>query len=105
MKQSLIRVWQELDSEQIKKHLLLAGELTANCENCQQLGIDFYKEKQCPQCRTEFRYIGFRKKKSKAEELSAIRRLREKRQDLIIIDCEDIKRAFGKSKAQNLFDL
>lgn len=102
---SMIRVWQEFDVEQVKKHLLLAGELSANCENCQQLGIDFSKEKTCPQCKTVFHYIGFRRKSDKAEEFSAIRRLKEKRPDLIIIDYEDIKRACGKSKARNFFNI
>ncbi|MFH1063340.1 MAG: hypothetical protein V1747_10740 [Candidatus Omnitrophota bacterium] len=105
MKKSLIRVWQLFDSEQVKKQLLLAGELTANCENCQNLGIDFVLTKKCPQCQTEFKYIGFRNKSNKAEELSAIKRLSEKRPDLIIIDYEDIKRACGKSQARNLLDI
>ncbi|MBU1086332.1 MAG: hypothetical protein KKD05_02315 [Candidatus Omnitrophica bacterium] len=105
MKQSLIRVWQCFDSEQVKKQLLLAGELSANCENCQHLGINFLQSKQCPQCQTEFKYIGFRTKSNKAEELFAIKRLKEKRPDLIIIDYEDIKRACGKSQARNLLDI
>ena len=102
MKDFLIRVWQELKADDVKKHLLLAGELTANCENCQQLGIDFFKQTKCPNCSTEFKYIGFRKKSNKAEELFAIKRIKEKRPDLVIVDYEDIKRAFGKSKAQDL---
>lgn len=105
MKEFLVRVWQKLESDEVKKHLLLAGELTANCENCQQLGIDYLKEKKCTQCGTEFKYIGFRKKNNKAEEFFAINRCKEKRPDLIIVDCEDIKRAFGKSKARDLLGL
>ena len=105
MKQCLIRVWQSFDSDQVKKQLLLAGELTANCENCQNLGIDFGTAKKCPQCQTEFKYVGFRKKSNKAEELSAIKRLAEKRPDLMIIDYEDIKRACAKSQAHNLLDI
>jgi hypothetical protein len=105
MKQSLIRVWQSFDSDQVKKQLLLAGELTANCENCQHLGIDYVTIRKCPQCQTAFKYIGFRTKSNKAEELSAIKRLAEKRPDLIIIDYQDIKRACGKSQAHNLLDI
>ena len=105
MSESLIRVWQKLESVEVKKHLLLAGELSANCENCQHLGIDFFKEAVCPSCGTTFKYIGFRKKNNKAEELFAINRIKEKRPDLIVLDCEDIKRAFGKSKARDLLGL
>ncbi|MBU4305907.1 MAG: hypothetical protein KJ893_09880 [Candidatus Omnitrophica bacterium] len=104
MKHSMIRVWNELDIETVKRHLLIAGELTANCENCRHLGIDFAKERACPQCRTEFRYICFRTKSNKGEEFSAIRRLKEKRPDMIIVDYEDIKHASGKSKVHGLFD-
>lgn len=105
MKEFLVRVWQKLNSDEVKKHLLLAGELTANCENCQHLGIDFFKETKCRECGTDFKYIGFRKKNNKGEELFAINRLKEKRPDLIIVDCEDIKHAFGKSKARDLLGL
>ncbi|MBI4845484.1 MAG: hypothetical protein HY810_03300 [Candidatus Omnitrophica bacterium] len=104
MKPALIRIWNEIDVDEVKKHLLMAGELSANCENCQQLGIDFAKEQACSECHTRFRYISFRKKDNKAEELSAIRRLKHKRPDLTIVDYEDIKHACGKSKAQSLFD-
>ncbi len=105
MDELLIRVWHQMNIEEVKKHLLLAGELSANCENCQQLGIDFNKEVTCPNCQTPFKYISFRKKAHRGEEFSAIRRLKKKRPDLMIIDYEDVKRTCGKSKAQNLFDL
>ncbi|MFH1092585.1 MAG: hypothetical protein V1739_00360 [Candidatus Omnitrophota bacterium] len=102
MKKFLVRVWQEFESDEVKKHLLLAGELTANCENCQELSINFFNEKKCPQCGTGFKYIGFRRKNNKAEEFFAIKRIKEKRPDLIVVDYEDIKHAFGRSKAHDL---
>ncbi|MCG2711269.1 MAG: hypothetical protein L6416_02960 [Candidatus Omnitrophica bacterium] len=105
MKKFLVRIWQELESDEVKKHLLLAGELTANCENCRHLGIDFFKETVCQQCGTDFKYIGIREKSNKAEELFAIKRIKEKRPDLVVVDCEDIQRAFGKSKARDLLGL
>lgn len=104
MRQELIRIWTEMDIEKVKKQLLLAGELSANCENCQHIGIDFIADKTCPQCQTAFKYIAFRKKQNKSEEFSAIRRLKEKRPDLIIVDYDDVKHASGKSRAQNIFD-
>ncbi|MCP4650613.1 MAG: hypothetical protein GY853_11115 [PVC group bacterium] len=100
---AMIRVWKEMDINEIKKHMLSAGELSANCDNCQQLGIDFMKEPICPNCGTGFKYITFRKKDSKREELFAIGRINKNRPDLIILDYEDIKRACGKSKAQDIF--
>lgn len=101
---ALVRFWKGVDIQQICKHLILAGELTGSCENCQHLGIDFANAVFCPQCQTPFRYAGFRPRTNKAEERAAISRLREKRPDLEIVDYEDIKRACGKSQARNLFD-
>ncbi|MBU0634989.1 MAG: hypothetical protein KKB82_00400 [Candidatus Omnitrophica bacterium] len=103
MHRLFVRIWNELDIDEVKKHLLKAGELSANCENCQHLGIDFSMQKTCPNCKTEFKFIGFRKKSNPAEMISAIRRIKEKRPDLTVVDCEDIDRAMGKSKAQELF--
>ena len=100
-----MRQWREFDINEVKQHLMLAGELTANCENCQQLAIDFNTQKRCPQCNTEFKYISFRTKNRKEEELFAIFRLQEKRPDLIVIDYNDIKWACGKTKAQDIFNL
>ena len=104
MNKNMIRIWQQIDTKEVKEHLLLAGELSANCENCQHLGIDFFKEKSCPKCKTEFRYIGFRSKQNKAEELSVIRRIAQLRPELIIVDYADIKRACGKSQAHKLLE-
>ncbi|MCM8814253.1 MAG: hypothetical protein NC924_10050 [Candidatus Omnitrophica bacterium] len=102
MRTALIRVWREVEIDQVRKHLLVAGELTASCENCQHLGIDFFRCGQCPQCGTKFEYISVRGKDNRREELSLIGRLKENRPDLTIIDYDDVKRASGKSKAHDL---
>ncbi|MFH1777182.1 MAG: hypothetical protein ABH952_06475 [Candidatus Omnitrophota bacterium] len=99
-----IRVYKEMDISKMIEQLIIAGELQANCANCNQIGIDFITEKRCPQCGTEFKYIAFRSKRDKAEEFSQIRRLLEKRQDLMVIDHTDFVKASGKIKAYNIFE-
>ena len=99
----MMRIWAERDLEEVTKHLLLAGELTANCENCQELGIKFMEEAVCPECGTPFKYIAFRKKDNFRETLHIISRIKENRPDLTILDYEDIKRVCGKDKAHDIF--
>ena len=101
---SLIRVWSQFDIEEIKKHMMVAGELSASCEKCQHFGINFALARECPNCRTPFHYICLRHKDNKSDELSALGRLKDKRPDLVIIEYDDIKRAAGKSKAHQLFE-
>ena len=103
MAMAMIRIWGERDLDEVTKHLLLAGELTANCENCQQLGINFTEAVVCPDCGTAFKYIAFRKKDSFRETLHSISRVKENRPDLTIIDYEDIKRTIDKDKAHDIF--
>lgn len=90
-----IRVWKEFDIEEVSAHLLMAGDLTGDCSKCRELGIDYSKAKVCPKCETNFKYIASRRRE--------VRRIKNKRPDLIFIDFEDYKKAQGKLKARNLF--
>lgn len=100
---SFIRVFKEVDIDEISGHLIIAGDLSANCFACNHIGIDFQTAKSCPNCHREFKYITFRPKANKAEEFSQIGRLKEKRPDLIIIDHADFTRSSGKIKAHDIF--
>ncbi len=55
------RVGREMDYDEVSKHLLVVGELTGDCFSCRHPGIDYSREKYCPQCNTDFRYISYRK--------------------------------------------
>ncbi len=91
----LIRVWKEMDVTDIGKHLLIAGEVTGDCSNCRELGINYSTAKACPKCGNEFKYIASRPHE--------IRKIKNKRPDLIFIDLEDYKKVTGKIKAKDLF--
>ena len=90
-----IRVWKQFDIEDISGHLLLVGDLSGDCSKCRELGIDYSSVKACPKCETTFKYIASRTRE--------VRRIKDKRPDLIFIDFEDYKKAKGKIKARDLF--
>jgi NAD(P)H-hydrate repair Nnr-like enzyme with NAD(P)H-hydrate dehydratase domain len=91
----LIRVWKEFDAGEISKHLLVVGLLTADCSNCRELGIDYSTAKACPKCGVDFKYIASRGKE--------IKKIKNRRPDLIFIDFEDYKKTTGEIKAKNFF--
>ena len=96
-----IRIWEKVDLEMVSKHLVVAGELSGDCSNCRELGIDFAAAKICPKCRTEFKYLAIRRNNSSDGGL--IKRLKDKRPDLIFIDYNDFKEALDKLKAKRFF--
>lgn len=102
MSKAYIRVWQELEVTQLGKHLLIVGELTGDCANCRQIGIDYRKEKNCPKCKTEFRYIAIRQGTSGSYG-HLVRRTRTRRPDLVFVDFSDYKQASQRLKARQLF--
>lgn len=99
-----IRVWQTCDIEALKKHLLIVGDVTADCAACRELGIDWVAAKDCPKCRTVFRFIASRLTGPLDRNRGAtVKRIKEKRPDLTFIDHEDYKEITGKQQAREFF--
>ena len=90
-----IRVWKNVSVEDVTEHLLIVGIATGDCSRCRQLGIDYVLSKTCPKCGTDFRYIASRS--------GEIKKIKEKRPDLIFIDFGDYKNVTGRKKAKDLF--
>ena len=97
---SFTRVWEEIDLADVEKHLLVVGDLSAECFGCHKLGIDS-KARACPDCSAIFKYIGFRRKL----QISYLRKVREERPRIVIIDFDDFKKSTGKRDARKLLDL
>lgn len=95
-----IRIWEDLDLDLISKHLLIVGDLTGDCANCRELGIDYQSLKTCPKCKTDFKYMSLRRNNSDG---GLIKRFKDKRPDLIFIDYNDFKSAVDKLKAKDFF--
>lgn len=102
MAKFVIRVARELEFEDIKKHLLIVGELTGDCFSCRQVGIDYSREKYCPQCKTDFRFISYRKSMGSAT-AAQVAKISARRPDLTYVEYNDIKEISDRQKAKNIF--
>lgn len=96
---SFLRVWNERDIEDIEKHLLVVGELSADCFACHEVGLDS-SSKKCPACGVNFKYIGLRRK----DPVNYLRRVKEEKTDIVFIDFEDFKKVISKRDARKLLD-
>jgi len=95
-----IRVWQACDVAEITKHLIIVGDLTADCANCRELGIEYATQRNCPKCGTDFRFIAAR---NTGKIGGTVKRIKDRRGDLTFIDYEDYKGITGKQQARDLF--
>jgi len=104
MAHQYLRIYQEFDIEEVKKHLLIVGDLSADCASCRALGIDSYSASSCPECGTNFKYVTSRRiEMHPSERFQMVRRLREKRPEMIFIDYSDYNKTIGKKKAKDFF--
>ncbi len=94
-----IRTVREFDLEDVSKHLLVVGDLTGDCFNCKELGLDYSKIKVCPKCNADFRYITSRR--STSASLKALSNLHKRRPDLICIEFNDLKIHKDRVKARD----
>lgn len=99
-----LRVWSERDLTQIEPHLLILGDLKADCGNCKELGLDYKTVTQCPKCQTRFQFVTSRRFETHpGERFQIVRCLAEVRKDLICIDYDDYKKLTGRQKARDFF--
>ncbi len=96
----VLRIWKELDLKEVEQHLIVVGELTAECFPCHQIDLE-KKAVQCPYCGAQFKYMGFRRR----VDIGYIRKLKEELPYMILIDFDDFKKNMGKSDARKLLDI
>ena len=101
MKTSLVRVAKEYSIEEVTKHLLVVGDLRADCFNCKEIGLNYLSVTFCPKCKTDFRYISSRR--SDYCDIRRIATLCKKRPDLTYVEFSDIKRYTSVTKAKDIF--
>ena len=100
-----IRIWQACDVHEVGKHLLIVGDVTADCAACRELGIDYAQAKTCPKCGVVFRFIASRLTgKLDRNRVTNVRRIKERRPDLTFIDYDDYKEITGKQQARDFFN-
>lgn len=99
-----IRIWQPCDIEGITKHLLIVGDLTADCAACRELGIVYQDAKKCPKCGVQFHFITSRNAGALSGDRGAVvKRIKERRPDLTFVDYDDYRQITGKKSARDFF--
>ncbi len=91
-----------MDFDEVSKHLLVVGELTGDCFSCRQVGINYSLEKYCPQCKTDFKYISYRKN-SDAITTGLISKICNRRPDLVYVEYKDVKEISDRKKVKDFF--
>ncbi|HLF18035.1 MAG TPA: hypothetical protein VI749_03960 [Candidatus Omnitrophota bacterium] len=99
MSGKFIRVFKEIDLHAIKKQLLIYGDVSGQCANCDHIDIKL-NEPLCPNCKTEFKYVSFRNIRSHWPKLA---KLAAEKPSVTVIDFDDYKMNLGKMKAEDLF--
>ena len=98
-----IRIWQPVDLEQIKKHLLIAGDVSADCGNCRELGLKYAEVRSCPACGTEFKFITARSAVGSAKSMgSIVKRIKNRCPHFTFVDYGDYQSLTGKQSARDL---
>ncbi|MBN3040994.1 MAG: hypothetical protein JW867_07685 [Candidatus Omnitrophica bacterium] len=95
-----IRQWNEFELKDIESGMIVVGELSSECYNCHEVGID-KKARACPKCKTFFKYMGFRRKL----QIPFLKKIKEEHPSLILIDFDDFKKALGQREARKLLDI
>ena len=97
-----VRVWKQLQVEEVKKQLLYVDDLYGTCGSCKRLGLNFLKDKSCPDCKTTFKYIATNSK-NPTDVAKLLTRIEKEKLDFIMIDREDFERSIASDAAKNLF--
>ncbi len=101
-KSKFIRVWKQIDGEEIKKQLLYIDDLYGTCGNCKKLGLNYIKDKKCPECGAHFKYLAT-KITNPAEVGKILARIQKENLDLTLIEREDYERANARDAVKDLF--
>ena len=98
----MIRVWSDLDPNEVTKHLILVDDHYGMCANCKQTGLVYFEHKSCPNCKTEFRYLATRMS-NPADIAKLLSRIRSEGLRLSLIDRGDYEKSSAKKAIDDLF--
>jgi len=101
-KKRFVRVWTEINVEEIEKHLILIEDLYGTCGNCKKLGLNYLKDISCPACGTRFKYAAT-SIKNPAEIVKILNRIQTAGLNLKLIEREDYNKAQAKDALGTLF--
>lgn len=98
-----MRIWNEVNIEEIKESLVVVDDILAHCPNCKKIGIELADLKKCPACGRIFKYMTSKETVSGKPEI--VTRIRKKLPHLIFVDYGDYVRVTGKKGAESLFKI
>ena len=97
MNDRFLRVYKKFDITEVKEHLLIYGDLSAQCAHCQAMDLKLDTRK-CPKCGAEFTYIAFRNVRN---HMPKLQKISETHPSIQLIDFEDYHREMGAQKARD----
>ncbi|TGL60976.1 hypothetical protein [Leptospira sarikeiensis] len=97
-----IRVWKKLSVSEITSQLMIIDDLYGTCGKCKHLGLNYTKDRSCPECGSKFKYLATNLK-SPADIAKVLARIEKENLDLILIDREDYTLSKAKDAVKDLF--
>ena len=98
MAKHFIRLYHNLEFDEVKAHTLEYGALSGICSKCKEMSIKL-DSLSCPKCGTEFKYIAFQNVR---EHLPKMARILSERQGIHFVEHQDFKRIEGEQKARSI---
>ena len=97
-----VRIWHEVDINEIKEHIVMVDDKYAHCPNCKKIGLELKDDlKKCPSCGREFKYAT--SKEAAGGKTDIVSRTLKKMPGIVFVDYDDYEHATGKQKAESLF--
>lgn len=93
-----IRIYKKFYFDELKHHTLLYGVLSGSCSACKEVDVKL-DAKECPACRTPFKYIAFMNPR---EHMPKIQRMSHERPEIVLVDYDDFKKIEGEERAKNI---
>ena len=100
MSTKFLRVWKEVNIEQIKDHIAVLGMKSAICQKCKNNIADL-SNCECDNCGTKIQYLAFRQEI--VEDPSFFAKLKVWQDKFICIDFKDFSSMAARMKAHDIF--
>jgi hypothetical protein len=98
-----MRIWKEIDINQVKEHIIMVDDQLGFCPNCKKIGIELKTLGDCPSCGRKFKFVSSKEAKNGRSDI--VMRIKKKLPDLQFVDYDDYERITGKKKAESLFKI
>ena len=98
MSERFIRIYKKYYLDEVKTHLMTYGALSGTCANCKHMDLKV-DTPQCPECKTEFKYIAFQNVR---EHMPKLLKISHEHPHIIFVDYDDFKRIEGEEKAKGI---